>query len=785
MSVSKSFFSRRSVRASASLLALTAGLGLCAIEAHAQNAATTSLPTAAAPDDMLTEVVVTARKRSERLQDVPISVDVASAEQLQKNNVRDFKDILRNMPGVSFSGSEMGQSRYNIRGISTNSASPTVGVYLDDVSLLTISTNFAGAVDPVFLDMGRVEVLKGPQGTLYGGNAMGGAIKYVSEQPRLNETSGAVGAGVSFTEHGDASYNLQGVVNLPVVEDKLAVRAGVLYRADGGYVDNIANGAYLNYTQSTTNPPAAFAPTSSSSLSTRASKNQNGSDVLGLRLSALFEPTPTLRITPALFYQDYHQDNPGVLWTNLPGLASSFRIAQPTDDKFGLASLTVVKEMGGLDLTSLTGYVDRALEQRRDYSFYVGNLVPPFYSLNSPNQSNSFTHTFSQEVRIATNDPSARLQYTVGAYYSDQSDRLKQTVITQGGGAVLGTGSDVTYYGWTAFQTQQSALFGNLTYTVAPKLDVTVGVRAFRIKQDQANQAGGLFNGGDTTSSGHSKQTGINPKFEVAYRATSDNLLYASATKGFRPGGINTTFASSLCSADLQNLGLTSIPNGFESDKLWTYQLGSKNQFLNRRLTLNAAAYYTDWSNIQQTILLNGCGFAYTGNVGAAEVKGIELGGQYQLARGLVAGGGLNYANAKITETSQGVSAQVGQQVLDSPKWVGNAFVAYGFEIGRSTLELRADYQYHGSQLRDFGSTFVALSANGAPEVVANPNQRLDSYSLVNLNATLSYDRWEFSLYGNNVFDKDPVIDFNPTNAFSQALTVRPRTVGASLKTRF
>lgn len=784
MSISKSPFARRSVRASVSLLALAAGLGLAVVDAHAQTAAATP-PPAAASDDMITEVVVTARKRSERLQDVPISVDVATAEQLQKNNVRDFKDILRSMPGVSFSGSEMGQSRYNIRGISTNSASPTVGVYLDDVSLLTVSTNFAGAVDPVFLDMGRVEVLKGPQGTLYGGNAMGGAIKYVSEQPRLNETSGSVGAGVSFTEHGDASYNLQGVVNLPVVEDKLAVRAGVLYRSDGGYVDNVANGAYLNYTQSTTSPPDAFAPISSPSLSTRASKNQNGSDVLGLRLSALIEPTPTLRITPSIFYQDYHQDNPGIYWTNLPGLSSSFRIAQPTDDKFGLASLTIVKELGGLDLTSLTGYVDRALEQRRDYSFYVGNLVPPFYSLTSPNQSNSFTHTFSQEVRLATNDPSARLQYTIGAYYSDQRDRLKQEVVTQGGGAVLGTGSDVTYYGWTAFQTKQSALFGNLTYTVVPKLDVTVGLRAFRIEQDQSNLAGGLFNGGNTSSSGHSKQTGINPKFEVAYRATSDNLLYASATKGFRPGGVNTTFASSLCSADLQNLGLTAIPNSFESDKLWTYQLGSKNQFFNRRLTLNAAAYYTDWSNIQQTILLNGCGFAYTGNVGAAEVKGVELGGQYQLARGLVAGGGLNYASAKITETSQGVSAQVGQQVLDSPKWVGNAFLAYGFEIGASTLELRADYQYHGSQLRDFASTFVALSAGGAPEVVANPNQRLDSYSLVNLNATLSYDRWEISIYGNNVFDKDPVIDFNPTNAFSQALTVRPRTVGASLKARF
>jgi iron complex outermembrane receptor protein len=762
-------------------LLLASGLGASTVLAQSEPEATA----ADAGSDTVEEIVVTARKRSERLQDVPMSVDVVGAEQLLQNNVRDFKDILRTMPGVSFSGAEMGQSRYNIRGISTNSASPTVGVYLDDVSLLSVSTAFSGAIDPAFLDMGRVEVLKGPQGTLYGGNAMGGAIKYVSQQPQLSGRSGEMGAGVSITAHGDPSYTVHGVVNLPVVEDKLAVRAGVLYRLDGGYVDNIADGTYLNYVQSTTNPPAAFSPTPLPSLSTRNVEDHNESTVLGLRLSALWRPTDTLSITPSLFYQDYHQDNPGIFWTNQRELTSSFRVPQPTDDRFGVASLTVTKQLGGFDLTSLTGYVDRDLRQRRDYSFYVGTLAPPFYPLTSVNQSNSFTHTFSQELRLATSDPTARLQYTLGAFFSDERDRLKQTVTTGGLGGILGTGDDVSYFGWTAFRTKQYALFGNLTYRVLPQLDLTIGLRAFRVEQDLDSNAGGLFNGGFTASKGSSKEEGINPKFEVAYRATPDNLVYASAAKGFRPGGVNVTFASALCQTDLQNLGLDAIPGTFESDNLWTYQVGSKNQFFDRRLTLNAAAYFTDWSDIQQTILLGGCGFSFTGNVGAAEVKGVELSGQYRLAPGLIVGGGVNYADATITETSPGVTAQVGQPVLDAPEWVGNAFVSYSFDVGSSAVELRADYQYHGEQLRDFSANYTALSANGTPQSVRNFNQTLDDYSLVNLNMTVSRGNWDFSVYANNVLDEDPVIDFNPTNAFTQAMTVRPRTIGASLRSRF
>ena len=418
------------------------------------------------------EIVVTARKRSERQQDVPLSVDVVGSEQLQQNDPRDFKDVLRDIPGVSFSGTEQGQSRYNIRGISTNSASPTVGIYLDDISLLSVSTAFSGAIDPVFFDMSRVEVLKGPQGTLYGGSAMGGAIKYVSNAPDLTAAAADLGSDVSFTEDGAPSYGAQGVYNEPLIDNQLGVRVGVLYRRDGGFVDNVADAPFVNYTQASTSPPEPFAPTTTPSLGSRSAKDQNGDHVLGLRLSALWRLDPTLDVTPSVFYQDSYQSNPGVFWTNLPGLQSSFRLPQPTDDKLWVGGLNIVKHFGSVDLTSLTGYVQRSLEQDRDYSFYVGSLVPALYALDSPNASDTFTRTVTQELRASSNDASAPLQFTAGLYFSDQKDRLDQLTQTTGVGDILGTGTDTVYFGTTQTRSKQYALFGNATYALLPKLDL-------------------------------------------------------------------------------------------------------------------------------------------------------------------------------------------------------------------------------------------------------------------------------------------------------------------------
>ena len=735
---------------------------------------------AASPD----EIVVTARKRNERLQDAPLSVNALSAAELRQGNVRDFKDVLRKVPGVSFSGAELGQSRYSIRGVSTTSPSPTVGIYLDDISLLGATNAFSGAADPVFFDFGRVEILKGPQGTLYGGSAMGGAIKYVSRAPEPGNTTLDTATGISSTAHGGISYQGEAVLNLPL-SDRLVLRAGALYRDNAGYIDNVANGAAVDVRTSTTAPPAALMPLVRPSLSTLTDRNQNSDHVLAVKAALLWQPDSSLDITPSLFRQAYRQKNSGVFWTNLPDLRSSFRLAQPTDDDLGVYSLNMVKHLGGVDITSLTAYVDRSVRFDRDYSFYIATLVPALYGVNSPNASNSSTRTFSQELRAASANSAARLRWTAGLYYARQRDELDQTVNSIGVGALLGTGTDKVYHGNTVSGLTQFAAFADLTFEILPGLDATAALRYFNLRQAIDTRGDGVLNGGDTHGTASTRESGVNPKFGLSYRAGRDNLLYASAAKGFRPGGGNPfAVAPGQCQADLASLGLSAVPVGFRSDSLWTYEVGSKNQFLDRRLTLNGAAFYTDWKNIQQNVFLPGCGFSFSGNVGGAEIKGAELGAQFATG-GLTLGAAASYTNARISRSAPGVSARVGQPVLDTPKWIANANMAYRVALGGGvTATARADYQYRSSSLRVFEDSFTVGTPAG-PVAATNFTRRQRAYDVVNQGLLIDTGAWQVDLFVNNLLDKAPLLDHNVVSGIEAAITLRPRTIGLGVRRQF
>ena len=278
-------------------------------ETHAQ--------TATEPDQ-LQEVVVTATKREQNIQDIPISVTAISGDELDRSGARDFHDVLLSVPGVSYSSAEPGMSRYSIRGISTAASSPTVGIYLNDISLVTIATNFTGAADPMLVDMERIEVLKGPQGTLYGGSAMGGAIKYVTRQPVFNQFAVTAEGGVASVDHGGISYDAQSFVNLPLVDDRLAVRLGVDYRHDAGYIDNVAGGTVSVARESVTSPPAAYVPYTYKSPSTFAEDNWNFRTTITARASLKWMPTDSLTILPVATIQRSDKANPDDFYSNLP-----------------------------------------------------------------------------------------------------------------------------------------------------------------------------------------------------------------------------------------------------------------------------------------------------------------------------------------------------------------------------------------------------------------------------------------------------------------------------------
>lgn len=736
----------------------------------------------------LEEIVVTAQKREQQLQDVPMAVTAIGGAQLEQQGITQFQDLLRSVPGVSFAGTEPGQSRYAIRGVSTEASSPTVGVYLDDISLVSISTAFAGAIDPAFFDFERVEVLKGPQGTLYGGSAMGGAIKYVSRLPVIDETSFSAAGGFATTRGGDLSYEAEGVANIPLVAEQLALRGGVSYRRIGGYVDNVPDADTEVWTRSTTLPPAPLEPTRYSTLSTYGRKDSNERDLLALRLSAKYTPNDTLTIVPAVFHQKSEKDNTDSFFTNLPRFQSSYRFAEPTKDEVGVYSLTVTKDFGGATLTSITAYVDREVNWDRDYSMFIGMLAPPFFPYDSYNTSDTTTETFTQELRLSGVGFGGRLQWVGGLYYSDQDDRLLQVVSTIGAGVPFDLGTDVTYFGDQRTDSKQLAAFGEITYEILPSLDLTLGLRYFDAEQTVNGVFDGLFNGGPSTvDNKKSREDGFTPKIALTWRATADNLLYTTASKGFRQGGPNRYNTNSpLCAPDFERLGIDRVPDSYEPDKLWTYEIGSKNQLLDRRATVNAAVYFTDWSKIQQQVNLPTCGFQFVGNVGAAEIKGAELAIEAAITDRLTLGGTASYTDAEITKSAPGVSAQVGQSVLDTPEWMGNVYGDYRFPLGQSMeAVLRAEYQYRGSSLRQFDTTMLVTYPDDSVAPVPNMTQIQDSYDIVNVNFTIFRDNWQYRLYINNLLDEAPYLDFMRHGGESSATTLRPRSVGVGARVSF
>ncbi|HEY0685872.1 MAG TPA: TonB-dependent receptor [Steroidobacter sp.] len=736
----------------------------------------------------LEEIVVTAQKREQKLQDVPMALTAVSGAQLEQQGITQFQDLLRSVPGVSFAGVEPGQSRYAIRGVSTEASSPTVGVYLDDISLVSISTGFAGAIDPAFFDMERVEVLKGPQGTLYGGSAMGGAIKYVSRQAEIDETSFSTAAGLASTRSGDLTYEAEGVANIPLVAKKLALRGGVSYRRTGGYVDNVPNAQTEVWTRSTTMPPAPIEPTRYSTLSTLDRDDINERDLLAMRLSAKYTPTDTLTIVPAAYYQQSDKDSPDSFFTNLPEFATSDRVASPTKDDVGVYSLTITNDFGGATLTSISAYVDREIDMDNDYSLFIGFLVPDFLPLNSYNSSDTVTETFTQELRLSGDAFSGRLQWVGGVFYGDQEDRLLQTVTTVGSGLPSGVGVDIAYFGDQRTDSTQFAAFGELTYEIVPTLDLTLGLRYFEAEQTVNGLFDGLFNGGPSAVDNmKSKEDGFTPKVGLTWRATEDNMLYTTASKGFRQGGPNRFNTNSpLCEPDFERLGIDRVPASFDPDTLWTYEVGSKNQILNRSAIVNAAVYYTDWSKIQQQVGLPTCGFQFVGNVGAAEIKGAELAIEAAVTDHLTLGGTASYTDAEITESSPGVSAQVGQSVLDTPEWMGNVYGDYKFQLS-ATMDatLRAEYQYRDSSLRQFDTTMLVTYPDGSSANVANMAQVQDSYDIVNMNFTVFRGDWQYRLYVNNLLDETPYLDFGRAGGASTATTLRPRTIGVGARVNF
>jgi iron complex outermembrane receptor protein len=738
--------------------------------------------------DQLPEILVTAQKRIQRLQDIPMSVTAVSAEDINRSGARDFNDLLLSIPGVSYAGSRLGLSNFSIRGISTTAANPTVGVYLDDVSLVTIATAFSGAMQPMPVDLERIEVLKGPQGTLYGGSTMGGAIKYVTKKPVLNDFSVSVGGEFASVDHGGVTYGGESFINLPLVDDHLALRMGGAYRFDAGYIDNIKNGEVQVWTESATLPPAPFEPVSYPSQSEFARDDYNSRSTTVARASALYQPIDSLNVLPVATIQRTYQPNSDEFFTNLPEFQNTNRFNQPEHDDFDIYSLQMTASLPGVTLTSLTGCVNRDIDFVGDFSLYIGIVTPALLDTNSYNVSSTTTKTFSQEFRAASSAEGSPLKWTLGLYYSHQRDYYAQAIDTVGAGAFFGDGTDITFATDTLTRTRQEAVFGDLTYSPSAQWSFGAGLRWFDIQQRIDGGGDGIYNGGQTeVSDRQSTNVGITPRFSVSYQFLNDHMVYASAAKGFRAGGPNALGTNSPeCGPSLAQLGLERTPASYQSDSLWSYEVGAKNEFPGIQGMLNVAVFHTDWTKIQQSITLASCAMSYVGNVGAARVDGAELSAEFPVARDFRVGGTIAYTRTKVTQSAVGVDAQVGEELLDTPKSMDSVYGEYRLAFqGNWFGGLRTEYDYHGSNLRQFASLQTVTYPNGMTGEIPDATQVQAAYHVVNAIAFFGNAKVQYRLFVDNVLDAAPYLDFRRVPGFSGATTLRPRTIGARINAAF
>ena len=732
--------------------------------------------------DELSQIVVTAQKREETARSIPMSIVAISAASIDDASPEGFHELLLSVPGLSYSASEVALARYSIRGVSTAAANPTVGIYLDDLSLATMNSSFAGAIDPQLFDLDRIEVLEGPQGTLYGGNAMGGAIKYVTKKPLLDSVSISAATSVGSVEHGGISYGVESTFNFPLVPEHLAMRIGASYRWDAGYINNIAGGSTQDWSRSADASNLPFRPLEYNSLSQFSASDFNGRSTTVSRASLEFVPIESLSIRPSVTVQRSDQANPDEFFTNLPNFESADRFAQPTRDRLNIFSLEIAAQADRFTLTSLTGEVDRRLTLERDFSLNLGALIPAIFADDSHNDSVTSTKTLSEEIRVSSPEH-APVRWILGLYYSHQKTDFRQQINTVGSGAFFGTETDLTYFGDQRTDAEQKAVFADLNYPIG-HWNIGMGTRYFHTNQRVDSLTGGVLNGGTNIVAGRTSiDTGSTPRVSISYTLpNTDHLLYASAGKGFRPGGPNLYDSTSpLCSADLERLGLTRLPQSYQSDGLWTYELGSKSLFSEGHAQVNAAAFYTNWTRIQQQVTLPTCAFPFTGNVGAALIKGAELSLEIRPLEKLTIAASLAYVDSRVTESATGVPAQVGQELLDTPRWSGSIGARYRVALGPSTTgALHLDFGYHGANLREFASVAPVTYANGVMGVIADATQVQQAYRVVNLGLEVQHNQISYRLYVDNLLDSAPYLDFRRPPGFSAADTLRPRTIGLS-----
>ena len=798
---------------------------MTASDAKAQNTAgqTTQATDAPAPDAGSTgagieEIIVTAQKVAQPLSKVPVSVTAISQQALTIQRIETPTDLAKVAPGLVFiSNGGSGEQRNNqifIRGLESGNGVPTVGVYLDDTPLTirSIATGGTSSFFPNFFDLDRIEVLRGPQGTLFGVGSEAGTVRFITTAPSLETFSGHALADIGFTDGGDPSYETGVAVGGPIVEGKIGFRGSLYYREDGGYIDRKDI-----YTNAVTQP------------------NDNKTMTYSGRLAVEFAPIDDLTITPSFFAQRTISSGvsryyPATQFTTPTGQTLDFTggnfrpNSDDLRDQFEVGNLEI--KYDGFDafhILSSTSYTYRQQLETDDIPWInLFGLTTPFvpgdpnYSDRSPDQN--WEHTINEELRFTSNnDADSPWFWQGGVYYSRTNQSSTQYVYSNTFAGLAGAlsqvgifppnfanligfnqATDYDVYVHQVVQDQQEAAFAELHYKIIPDVTLRAGLRYEYDSSAFGTQQGGPIGAG----SGRGLQTPyplvlegetdhpIIPKFGVDWQIAQANLLYVTVAKGSRLGGPNTVPAlvSPVCTDNLHALGLSAIPDTFKPDHVWSYELGTKNRFLDDHLQLDASAYYIDWENVQQSVSI-GCPTAFYANLGAATSKGFEASITAKPIEGLTLSADVGYTKATFNNTIASGSlfiARAGDALPNVIPWTLHMSAQYDHPVSDDLLwYIRGDYQWLDGE--PAGDPKIAgwdptIQSNGA--FAPNP-----AYGILNLRGGVQLGEADISLYMLNALNNSPRLNYGrdqplTTSYYKQDL-IRPLTVGFTVTYKF
>lgn len=801
----KSF--RTSLRAT-KIVRLIAGTSIAALVAQG------AIAQDAASEDDEDVIIVTATKRDANLQDIPFSINAQTMEDIQRSGAVTLEDLSRNVAGLAVQNLGPGQSQVSIRGVSAGQivrdqpgVKEQVGVYLDE-SVVSLSL-FTPDLD--LFDLNRVETLRGPQGTLFGSGSIGGTVRYITNQPKMGATEGAIEANINLVDGDDFGGHLKGAVNVPL-GDKAALRAVGYFTRYGGFIDARREGGGVT-------------------------ENVNDGERYGGRIALTFEPSDSVSITPRVVYQKivsngFNRQEIYNLYANpytTTRPAVTFRereqhllLREKFSDETMLADLTMKFGFGGVDLTSVSSYINRDILVSRDASALTGSVTvdlayaPAAVLLPSNLRDSTDLESFSQELRLSSNGDGP-LQWVIGGFYSKVDRVYAQRLPTPGYDAFTdarfgaGTSAAVAngfpanspYNADLPYDIEQFALFAEASYDMTERLTATLGGRYYDFKEKRDFISGGLFSNGDRRIGDKTKSDGISPRLLLSYEASDAVTINAQASKGFRLGGVNDPLNIPLCSGGAGGVDALTYGNRptYKDETLWNYELGMKGQ--SGGITLNAAAFYTDMKNLQVTADAGSCSSRVVFNVPKAHSKGLEFEFSAKPDEHWEFGVSGSVVDAKfdssVVTTAGAVIAGMrdGNRLPSVPKFQISGNIAYNFEVGGGEGYIATTIQHVGTRFtqpsdqENSRRVFThGLPFGGAPAAAATTvNLQLPSYELVNLSAGVDLDSGlSLIAYVNNLFDENALLAFDRERGGRARLGFhvgQPRTFGITARQKF